>query len=135
MDRGQTAFRVIRAIRYISLAITFVLFALIITLARQSARDIFRWLGWGIGISGLSLLILSLLLGPIASLIRDQTFTDYAEFVQSGSLVVDLVNQILDAGAGYLMWTSVVVLVIGIIMIILSYILKGPAAPQAPPTQ
>lgn len=134
----QTALKVIRIIRYLSLGLAILFLALIVFLCRQSLRAIFSWTGWGVAVSGILVLILSLIFGPLASFVRDQLFGEFIKLEQAGSLIARVINQLLDSSAGILLWVSVVVLVVGLGMIIGSYFFKGTdtkAAPKAPPSK
>ncbi len=82
------------------------------------------------GISGLVLIILALIFGPALAFVRDQFFASFSQLKETGSIIIDLVNQIFNAGAGVLLWTSVCVFIIGLGMIIASYIIKGAQGPS-----
>jgi len=125
LGQSQTALKITRIVRYLSLGITILLLALIIFLSRQNLQAVLRWSGWGVGISGLVLIILSLIFGPVLGFVRDQLFAGFSQFKETGSIVIDLVNQIFDASAGVLLWTSVIIFVIGLGMIVASFIVKG----------
>lgn len=126
IDKAHSLLSLARMIQYLSLIIAVGLLILIIFLARQSTGDVLRWTGWGIGISGILLVLLGLAAVPLTSFVRNQIFMGFQNLEQGGNLTADLVNQILTSFAGVLLWVSAAVTLIGAGMIISSYVVKKP---------
>ena len=54
-------------------------------------------------------------------------------FEESGSLMIEIIDQIVQASTGVLMWMSAVIFLVGLAMIIVSYFIKDkPQASEAP---
>lgn len=128
----QHSMVVLKVIRYGSLFMSILLLGLIILIARNSLRAMLRYPGYGIAISGLLLFIFSLIIYPLEILVRSQINSFYENTKNSGSIFAELIDQIMRAQMGVVRWTSLVVLVVGLILIIVSYFVREQAKVSQP---
>jgi hypothetical protein len=128
----QKSLKVVRIIRYLFLVMSIIFLSLLILLARSSLRASLRWPGYGVAVSGLILFFASLILWPIEVFLRNQMSNFYEKAKEAGSIFADLIDQIMKAEIGAVRWVALVILVVGIFVVIISYIVKDKISSSQP---
>jgi hypothetical protein len=121
---AQRSYKILLILKYLFLGLAIILLAAIILMTRSSLKAVLRWPGYAVAISGLLILSLSTILKPLLNFLRDQLYANYQSLKESGSVIVDAINQIVQAGASRLIIVSIVIFAVGLVLVIASYIIS-----------